>query len=81
MSKGQLYVNGRHVGRYWVATGSGKHVGPQTRWLIPQAWLKAGEENELVLFDEHGGNPAKVKLAFDTDSHVIHAKVAPTATH
>lgn len=79
MTKGQLYVNGRHVGRYWVSTTSGKHVGPQTRWLVPHAWLKAGEDNELVLFDEHGGNPSKVKLTFDTSAHVIHAK-APTTT-
>jgi len=81
MTKGQLYVNGRHVGRYWVATGAGKHVGPQTRYLIPHAWLKSGEENELVLFDEHGGNPAKVRLVFDTEAHVIHAKVATAAAH
>jgi hypothetical protein len=65
MTKGQLYVNGRHVGRYFVATSDGKPVGDRTRYLLPQPWLTPGEGNELVLFDEHGGNPGKAKLAYD----------------
>lgn len=64
MTKGQLYVNGEHLGRYWVATADGKAVGPQTRFWIPGAWLAEGR-NELLLFDENGGRPSGCKLAYD----------------
>jgi hypothetical protein len=62
LTKGQIYVNGRHVGRYWVASADGKPVPPQTQYYIPGPWLKAGEENELLIFDENGGNPGKTRL-------------------
>lgn len=62
LTKGQFYVNDRHVGRYFVATESGKAVGPQDKYYIPDSWLKAGSPNELVIFDEHGASPSHVKL-------------------
>lgn len=64
MTKGQLYVNGRHVGRYFVATRAGHAIAPQQAYLLPGVWLNPGEANELVLFDEHGGTPTKCKLTF-----------------
>ena len=68
MTKGQVYVNKRHLGRYWVATQDRKQVGPQTTFMIPRAWLEPDMDNDLVLFDEHGGNPSRVKLAYDAAS-------------
>lgn len=63
LTKGQVYVNGRNLSRYFVATASGKTVPPQTRVVIPDSWLKpSGAENELVIFDEHGASPTKTKL-------------------
>ncbi len=62
LSKGQLYLNGAHVGRYFTATADGRHVGPQTDLLLPWAWLKSGEPNELLIFDEHGFAPVKVRV-------------------
>lgn len=62
MTKGQVYINGRHLCRYFVATGDGRAVPGQERYAVPPSWLKPGEPNDLVLFDEHGGNPAKVRL-------------------
>jgi hypothetical protein len=64
LSKGQVYVNGRHIGRYFSATHDGKAVGPQTELVIPTAALKAGEGNELLIFDEHGHLPSKVRLVY-----------------
>ena len=61
LTKGQLYVNGKHVSRYWVATGSGKAVPPQSRYYIPASFLAPGE-NTLLVFDEHGGDPGKCRL-------------------
>ena len=65
MSKGQIYLNGVNVGRYFVGTHTGKSVGPQERYYLPEPWLKTDGENELILFDEHGKSPAKVKLVYD----------------
>lgn len=62
LSKGQFYLNGRHVGRYFVAS-EGKAVPPQHEYLLPRSWLVADGVNELVLFDEHGGDPAKCTLS------------------
>jgi hypothetical protein len=62
MTKGQVFVNGRHLGRYFVATATGKRVPPQDRSMIPASWFKADAPNELVLFDEHGGHPARCRL-------------------
>ncbi|CAG0995606.1 beta-galactosidase [Phycisphaerales bacterium] len=62
MTKGQIFVNGRHLCRYFVATASGKRVPPQDRYLIPASWLKSDGNNELVLFDEHGANPSHVRV-------------------
>jgi Glycosyl hydrolases family 35 len=61
---GQVYVNGRHLGRYFLRRGE------TDRMLAPAAWLRPGKDNDLVIFDEHGASPAKVHLANDT-SHVL----------
>lgn len=73
MTKGQIYINDRHLGRYFNQGPDGKPVAGQSRWHIPRSWLKAGE-NDLMLFDEHGGQPAKVRLSADTEAHPITAK-------
>lgn len=62
LSKGQIYVNGQHVGRYFTATATGKRVPPQHKYLIPRSMLNAGGSNELTIFDEHGLTPSKVRL-------------------
>ncbi len=53
MRKGQIWLNGRNIGRYW-------HVGPQECYKLPASWLQA--ENELLLFDEEGGDPGGVEI-------------------
>jgi hypothetical protein len=62
LTKGQLYVNGRHVCRYFVATGNGKAVAGQHLYYIPGPWLSPEAENEILIFDEHGGNPSRCRL-------------------
>lgn len=67
LSKGQVYVNGKHAGRYFVATATHKGVPPQSRYLLPRPWLNAGAKNDLVVFDEHGFSPARTKLVTGND--------------
>lgn len=62
LTKGQVYVNGRHLGRYFTATARHALVGPQTTMAIPAAFLTPGGVNELLVFDEHGAAPTKVRL-------------------
>ena len=64
LSKGQVFVNGNNLGRYFTATADGKAVGPQ-RWLyVPGSWLEPGNENEILIFDEHGFAPHRTRLVF-----------------
>jgi len=65
MSKGQIFLNGHNVGRYFVATGTGKAVPPQGRYYLPEAWLHVDQPNELMLFDEHGKDPKNCRLVYD----------------
>ncbi len=44
--KGQVYVNGHPLGRFWSA-------GPQQRLYLPGCWLKEGQ-NEVVVLDMVG---------------------------
>jgi len=53
--KGQLFVNGHNIGRFWS-------IGPQKYYYLPECWLD--EVNELVIFDEQGKSPSRSKLVF-----------------
>jgi beta-galactosidase len=46
LSKGQLWVNGHALGRFW-------NIGPQKTLYLPGPWLKKGT-NEVVVFDLDG---------------------------
>ncbi|MFG0283711.1 MAG: beta-galactosidase [Phycisphaerales bacterium JB039] len=71
MTKGQIYINGRHLGRYFVSEAQGKTTPPQQVYFIPGSWVRSGSDNELVLFDEHGAAPSKVRLYYETQSTPI----------
>jgi beta-galactosidase len=43
LSKGQLWVNGHALGRFWK-------IGPQKTLYVPGVWLKQGA-NEVIIFD------------------------------
>ncbi|MHC4416454.1 MAG: beta-galactosidase [Planctomycetota bacterium] len=62
LSKGQIFVNGQNLGRYFSATADGRAVGPQRRLYVPGSWVQPGEDNELTLFDEHGFAPHRVRV-------------------
>ena len=76
MTKGRVFVNGRDLGRYVLTTGTNPGsefiaeahaVGvadpsdlTQRYWHVPAAWLSA--QNELVVFEEVGGDPREIRL-------------------
>ena len=47
--KGQIFLNGQNLGRFWT-------LGPQQHYYLPECWLR--ENNELLIFEEHGRIPA-----------------------
>lgn len=50
--KGQVYVNGHAIGRFW-------RIGPQQTLYVPGCWLKKGT-NEVVVFDVVGPQKAEI---------------------
>lgn len=53
--KGQIYLNGHNVGRFW-------NIGPQEYYYLPEPWL--ADENELLIFEEQGHIPSGSRLVF-----------------
>lgn len=62
LSKGVLWLNGRNLGRYWT-------IGPQKAWYLPEPWLK--RKNVLVVMDEEGMLPLRVKLRLDKKAALL----------
>lgn len=62
LSKGVLFINGKNAGRYFVQTHTGEDVPPQNRYYLPEPYLEADGDNELMIFDEHGFGPGKAAL-------------------
>lgn len=44
--KGQVYINGHELGRFW-------YIGPQQTLYVPGCWLKKGK-NEIIVYDMVG---------------------------
>lgn len=74
MKKGLAWLNGRCIGRYWLAPALGQ-PDPLSSWLadrqftgeptqryyhLPADWF--ADRNVLVLFEELGGDPSSVSL-------------------
>jgi hypothetical protein len=57
-TKGNMYVNGNHAGRFWET------AGPQHAFYIPASFLVQGL-NEVVIFEQHGANN-QLSIAFTT---------------
>jgi hypothetical protein len=56
MHKGQLYLNGRNAGRFWVKRAT------QTHYYLPESWLR--DRNELLIFEEQGLPPIGAALSW-----------------
>ena len=53
LTKGQLWINGHTMGRFW-------NIGPQKTLYVPGPWLKQGT-NEIVVFDVNGSSDHTVE--------------------
>ncbi|GCE27484.1 hypothetical protein KDA_29680 [Dictyobacter alpinus] len=80
MQKGIAWLNGRCIGRYWLARATGEldhwHTNiifaqntdePTQRYYhLPNEWLQ--DKNTLVLFEELGGDPASIAICSVTET-------------
>lgn len=73
MGKGEAWVNGQSIGRYWVSFHTPKGLPSQTLYHIPRSFLNVSN-NLLVLFEESGGDPLQITLntisVIDSTGHV-----------
>jgi hypothetical protein len=68
LSKGCIWVNGHHIGRYWNING-------HTDYYVPECWL--GEHNTLIVFEETDATPDGVTLAWDEVATLVESVVIP----
>ncbi|KAG8085681.1 hypothetical protein GUJ93_ZPchr0010g7893 [Zizania palustris] len=59
--KGEVWVNGESIGRYWVSFRAPSGQPSQSLYNIPQSFLKP-KDNLLVLVEEMGGNPLQITV-------------------
>ncbi len=67
LHKGQLFLNGRNLGRFWQVGGYAQGNGVQSRYYIPRSWLRAS--NTLAIFEEYGLPPEEVTLTWGVSSN------------
>ncbi|KAG5528973.1 hypothetical protein RHGRI_029586 [Rhododendron griersonianum] len=69
MGKGEAWVNGQSIGRYWISFHTSKGTPSQTLYHVPRSFL-IPSANLLVLFEEVGGDPLHISLDAITISSV-----------
>ncbi|XP_057985240.1 beta-galactosidase 6 isoform X1 [Hevea brasiliensis] len=62
MGKGQAWVNGQSIGRYWISFLTSKGHPSQTWYHVPRAFLNNTSANLLVILEESNGDPLKISL-------------------
>ncbi|XP_050235162.1 beta-galactosidase 16-like isoform X2 [Mercurialis annua] len=61
MGKGEAWINGQSIGRYWVSFNTSKGNPSQSRYHIPRSFLKP-TGNLLVLLEEEKGYPPGITV-------------------
>ncbi|KAH7851872.1 hypothetical protein Vadar_017638 [Vaccinium darrowii] len=61
MGKGEAWVNGQSIGRYWVSFTEPAGNPTQTWYNVPRSFLRR-TGNLLVLLDEEYGNPLDISI-------------------
>lgn len=61
MGKGEVWINGQSIGRYWISFRKNDGSPSQTWYHVPRSFLKP-TNNQIVLFEEEEGNPTGISL-------------------
>ncbi|KAL8159169.1 hypothetical protein V2J09_000706 [Rumex salicifolius] len=62
MGKGEAWVNGQSIGRYWVSFLTPKGLPSQTLYHVPRSFLKPLENLLVLMEEEASANPLQVSL-------------------
>ncbi|WCJ37762.1 Beta-galactosidase [Euphorbia peplus] len=62
MGKGEAWVNGQSIGRFWISFLTSKSHPSQTLYHIPREFLNNNSTNLVVIMEELGGNPLNITL-------------------
>lgn len=65
LTKGHLFLNGQSLCRYWVASPDGKPLPTQRMYRLPIGRLSDDGDNTLIIFDEHGATPGKIRVVLE----------------
>ncbi|XP_057419839.1 beta-galactosidase 6-like [Lotus japonicus] len=78
MGKGEAWVNGQSIGRYWILFHDSKGKPSQSLYHVPRSFLKDKGNNTLVLVEEGGGNPLHISVntVSVTDLHENSSKLS-----
>lgn len=71
--KGQVYVNGHAIGRYW-------NIGPQQTLYMPGCWLKKGR-NEIIVLDVVGPSGEKPVVYGQTEPELDKLNIGKLQVH
>ncbi|TYI21688.1 hypothetical protein ES332_A06G055300v1 [Gossypium tomentosum] len=61
MGKGEAWINGQSIGRYWVSFLTPKGIPSQTRYNVPRSFLKR-TDNLLIILEEENGYPLGISI-------------------
>ncbi|XP_044475923.1 beta-galactosidase 16-like [Mangifera indica] len=62
MGKGEAWVNGQSIGRYWVSIHTPNGIPSQTWYHVPRSFLKPTGNLLVVLEEEGRGSPLSISL-------------------
>ncbi|KAK4859616.1 hypothetical protein QYF36_008711 [Acer negundo] len=62
MGKGEAWVNGQSIGRYWVSFLTPKGSPSQTWYHVPRSFLKPTGNVLVILEEEGGGYPPSISI-------------------
>ncbi|KAK0577610.1 hypothetical protein LWI29_035785 [Acer saccharum] len=62
MGKGEAWVNGQSIGRYWVSFLTPKGSRSQTWYHVPRSFLKPTGNVLVILEEEGGGYPPSISI-------------------
>ncbi|CAI9115007.1 OLC1v1015839C1 [Oldenlandia corymbosa var. corymbosa] len=69
MGKGEVWINGQSIGRYWVSLLTDSGSPSQTWYHIPRSFLKP-TSNQLVLFEEEARGPLGISIDIISNNKV-----------
>ncbi|XP_038709299.1 beta-galactosidase 16-like [Tripterygium wilfordii] len=83
MGKGEAFVNGESIGRYWVSFHKPSGFPSQQWYHVPRSFLKP-VGNLLVILEEEGGSPLGISIATisitSVCGHVTSSHMAPVSS-